>query len=204
MQHRMLAVAALAAVSVAAPIAAAQGATSTAKVMQGVFYGGVTATGYPVVIQLSKTGRKVVKATIGLELKCQTPGDITLPDSFKNIPVSKAGKFSHTYGPEEIAADPATGVSKVQVTGCDHREVGEQGAHAHQGHVDAEDHRDQRRRSDRRDDPRHVRLRRRELPGRPVTASISRARARAAPRAARARSATRAARTRCVRRRRGP
>ena len=117
MQHRMLAVAALAAVSVAAPIAAAQGATSTAKVVRGVFYGGVTASGYPVVIQLSSTGRKVVKATIGLELKCQTPGDITLPDSFKNIPVSKTGKFSHAYGPEEIAADPATGVSKVQVSG---------------------------------------------------------------------------------------
>jgi hypothetical protein len=114
----MLAVAALAAVSVAAPIAAAQGATSTAKVVQGVFYGGVTAAGYPVVIQLSKTGRKVVKATIGLELKCQTPGDITLPDSFKNIPISAAGKFAHSYGPEEIAADPATGVSKVQVSGA--------------------------------------------------------------------------------------
>jgi hypothetical protein len=115
----MLAAAALTAVTVAAPIAGAQGATATkAKVVQGVFYGGVTVAGYPVVIQLSATGRKVVRATIGLELKCTTPGDITLPDSFKDIPVSKTtGKFSHTYGPEEIAADPATGVSKVQVSG---------------------------------------------------------------------------------------
>ena len=119
MQHRMLAAAALAAVSVAAPIAAAQGATSSrAKVVQGVFYGGVTASGYPVVIQLSATGRKVVRATIGLELKCQTPGDITLPDAFKDIAVSRTtGRFAHSYGPEEIAADPATGVSKIQVSG---------------------------------------------------------------------------------------
>jgi hypothetical protein len=114
----MLAVAALAAVAAAAPIAAAQGATaSKSKIVQGVFYGGVTAAGYPVVIQLSATGRKVVRATIGLELKCVTPGDITLPDSFKNIPVSKTGRFSHTYGPEEVAADPTTGVLKIQVSG---------------------------------------------------------------------------------------
>jgi hypothetical protein len=114
----MLAVAALAAISVTAPIAAAQAATSsTATVARGFFFGGVTAAGYPVVIQLSKTGKKVVKATIGLELTCQTPGDITLPDSFTNLPISAAGKFAHSYGPEEIAADPATGVSKVQVSG---------------------------------------------------------------------------------------
>lgn len=118
MQHRMLAVAALAAVTAAVPLAAAQGATSSrAKVVQGVFYGGVTAAGYPVVVQLNATGRKVVRATIGLELRCATPGDITLPDSFKNIPVSRTGRFSHSYGPEEVAADPATGVSKVQVSG---------------------------------------------------------------------------------------
>ena len=118
MQHRMLAVAALATIAAAAPLAAAQGATtSKAKVTQGVFYGGVTAAGYPVVIQLSKTGKKVVKATIGLELTCTTPGDVTLPDTFKNLPISSTGKFSYTYGPEEVVGDPATGVSKVQVSG---------------------------------------------------------------------------------------
>jgi hypothetical protein len=119
MQHRMLAIAALAAIAAALPIAAAQGATASSKkkIAQGYFYGGITAAGYPVVIQLSKTGKKVVQATIGIELKCQTPGDVTLPDSFKNLPISAAGKFSYTYGPEEVVGDPATGVSKIQVSG---------------------------------------------------------------------------------------
>ncbi len=121
MQHTMLGVAALAAVSVAAPITAAQGATSSrARVAQGVFYGGVIAAGYPVVIQLSATGRKVVRATIGLDLKCTTPGDITLPDTFTNLPVSRrTGKFSFSYGPvtPQEPPDPASGVSKLEISG---------------------------------------------------------------------------------------
>ena len=94
MQRRMLAVATLAALSVAGPVAAAQGAASKSKVTQGVVYGAVTSQGYPVTIKLSKTGRKVVRATIGLDLKCQIPPDITLPDDVKDISVSAAGKFT--------------------------------------------------------------------------------------------------------------
>ena len=109
MQRRMLAIAALATAAAAAPIAAAQGATtSRTKIAQGFVYGGVTASGYPVVVELSKNARKVVRATIGLELMCQTPGDVTLPDTFTNLPIKSNGRFSHTYGPEEVVGDPAT------------------------------------------------------------------------------------------------
>ena len=116
MQRRMLAVAALAAVAAAGPIAAAEGAASKAKAAQNFVFGGVTSSGYPVVIRLSRTGKQVVRAAIGLELKCQTPGDLTLPDVFEKLPIA-AGKFGVTYGPTEIAGDPATGVSKVVVSG---------------------------------------------------------------------------------------
>jgi len=117
MQRRMLAVAALATVAVAGPIvAAAEGAASNAKVAQGLVYGGVTASGYPVVIRLSRNGRQVVRASIGLELKCQTPGDLSLPDSFDKLPIT-GGRFGVSYGPQDIAGDPATGVSKVVVSG---------------------------------------------------------------------------------------
>lgn len=112
MQRRMLAVATLAALSVAGPVAAAQGAASKSKVTQGVVYGAVTSQDYPVVIKLSKTGRKVVRATIGIDLQCQIPPNITLPDDVKNIPVSAAGKFIAEQPPERITTppDPTTGV----------------------------------------------------------------------------------------------
>lgn len=111
MQHRMLAVATLAALSVAGPIAAAQGAASKSKVTQGVVYGAVSSQGYPVVIKLSKTGRQVVRATIGIDLKCQIPPDITLPDDVKRISVNAAGRFSAVQAPERITTppDPTTG-----------------------------------------------------------------------------------------------
>ena len=116
MHRSMLAVAALALVAVAGPTAVAQSATSKAKITQGYVYGGVTASGYPVVIKLSKSGKQVVRATMGLELKCQTPGDLTLPDFFQKLPVV-GRKFGVTYGPQEVAGDPATGVSKIVISG---------------------------------------------------------------------------------------
>ena len=114
MQRRMLAIAALASLSVAGPVAAAQGA-SASKVTQGVVYGAVTSQDYPVVIKLSKTGRKVVRATIGIDLRCQVPPNITLPDDVKNIPVSAAGKFAAEQPAERVTtpADPASGAPAI-------------------------------------------------------------------------------------------
>jgi hypothetical protein len=118
MQRRMLAVAAMASLVAVGPIASsAQGATSKSKTLSNVVFGGVAAQGYPVVLTLSKTAKKVVTATIGIEMKCQTPGDITIPDTFKNLAIDSAGKFSASYGPEEVPADPASGVSKIIASG---------------------------------------------------------------------------------------
>jgi hypothetical protein len=117
MKRRMLAVATLASLAAVGPIAAAQGAAPKSKTLADVVFGGVAAQGYPVVIELSKTAKKVVSATIGIEMKCVTPGDITVPDTFKNLPISSAGKFSSAYGPTEVPGDPGSGVSKIIVSG---------------------------------------------------------------------------------------
>jgi hypothetical protein len=110
MKRRMLAIAALTSLAAAGPIAIAQGATL------GTVFGGVTAQDFPVVIQLSKTGRKVVRADIGLDLKCQMPPDITIPDGVKAIPVSAAGKFSAEQPVTRIPADPVNGVPALEIS----------------------------------------------------------------------------------------
>jgi len=115
MKRRMLAVGALTSLAVAGPITAAQGASSRANVTQGVVYGAVTSQSFAVMIELSKTGRKVVKAAIGLDLKCQVPPDITIPDGVTNIPVSAAGKFQAEQA-ETVPADPVSGVPRLDVT----------------------------------------------------------------------------------------
>jgi hypothetical protein len=110
MQRRMLAVAALASLGVAGPVALAQGATV------GTVFGGVTAQDYPVVIQLSKTGRKVVRADIGMDIKCQMPPDIQIPDGVKDIAVSAAGKFTASQPVTRVPADPAAGIPALDVS----------------------------------------------------------------------------------------
>lgn len=124
MQRRMLAVVAVASVAAAGPIAAAQGASSRAKPTSGVVYGGVLSVvesgvsvpGFPVLIELSKTGRKVVRASIGLDLKCQMPGSITIPDFVDNLPVSSAGKFRAEQPLTHLDANPAQELPPLDIS----------------------------------------------------------------------------------------
>jgi isopentenyl phosphate kinase len=121
MQRTILAVAALAAGAIAAPVTAAQG--SAGSVAQDVVYGGVTGAvgelqGYPVVLELNKAGTKVVSADIVLDLACQVPPDATgYGDRYKNIKIAK-GRFASTFGPERVAADPAKGTGALDVSGA--------------------------------------------------------------------------------------
>lgn len=64
----------------------------------GTVYGGATSQGLPIVIQTSKSGRKV-KALIAIRLKCTSGAIFTLPDGY-SMAVSKKGKFGGTFGPE--------------------------------------------------------------------------------------------------------
>jgi len=115
MQRRILAAAALSTLAIAGPITATNAATKP-RASPGAVYGAVTSQGYPVVIELSKTGRKVVSASIGLEVKCQTPPDITLPDSFTNMTISKAGKFKASIPVTRLPAEPEAGLGAIDVS----------------------------------------------------------------------------------------
>jgi hypothetical protein len=126
MQRRMLAAAALAAIAAVGPVAAAHGAASTSKVMQGVVFGGVTQvsgagateSSYPVVIRLNKTGTRMMRATIGIDLKCAMPPDITIPDDVATkdgVPI-KGGKFVAVQPVTRIPADAASGTPAFDVS----------------------------------------------------------------------------------------
>jgi hypothetical protein len=60
--------------------------------LAGVVFGGVTPAGWPVVIEVSRDGREVVRATMAVPLTCQSGGQI-LPDYYTHIPISAAGVF---------------------------------------------------------------------------------------------------------------
>jgi hypothetical protein len=74
----------------------------------GRVYGGASAQDFPVVIETSKNGRKVVKALIALDLSCTSGASISLPDDYSALSVSKKRKFSGSFGPETIRNNDGT------------------------------------------------------------------------------------------------
>ena len=96
------------AVLASAPLAAAAAGrhdrvpARTSAPSAGVVYAGVTPQGFPVMVELSKSGRQVVRAVVGLALTCTSGGSIGLPDGWSRLTVRKRA-FSQTFGPESQA-----------------------------------------------------------------------------------------------------
>jgi hypothetical protein len=74
----------------------------------GTVFGGTTAQDFPVVIETSKNGRKIVDATIAIHLTCTSGGTVTLPDGYRGLPVSKSRKFGASFGPMTSRNDDGT------------------------------------------------------------------------------------------------
>src|SRR4051794_14698858 len=74
----------------------------------GTVYGGITAQDFPVVIETSKNGRKVVKARIAIHLTCTSGGGFTAPDGYTGLAVTKKRTFSASFGPVTNRNDDGT------------------------------------------------------------------------------------------------
>jgi hypothetical protein len=81
---------------------------ATTAAVGGTVYGGATAQDFPVVIETSKNGRKVVEATIAIRLTCTSGGAFTAPDGYRAMSVSKKRKFSASFGPVTNRNDDGT------------------------------------------------------------------------------------------------
>jgi hypothetical protein len=66
--------------------------------VSGSVFGGLTSQGWPVVIELNKTGTQVVHATIGLRLTCTSGAIASLHDDYGKVAL-KHGRFSGSFGP---------------------------------------------------------------------------------------------------------
>jgi hypothetical protein len=85
-------------------------APARAAAAAGVVLGGLTAQGLPVVIEVSKDGRHVVRASIAIRLRCTVGGTLTLPDSygFGRGTTSRKGTFRASFGPQTTRNDDGT------------------------------------------------------------------------------------------------
>lgn len=61
-----------------------------------VVLGGLTSKGWPVYIQLSANGKRIVRAVGALEQTCSKGGLFAIPDEWRNVPV-RHGRFTSTF-----------------------------------------------------------------------------------------------------------
>ena len=101
----VLLTAAAAAVMSLAGIASAQ-PTAKTPAPPGVVFGGRTAQAWPIAIEISHDGHQVVRADIALSVKCGTLATSVFHDSYARIPLSAAGSFSSSFGPETFDFAP--------------------------------------------------------------------------------------------------
>jgi hypothetical protein len=75
----------------------------------GNTYGGLTAQGMPVVVDMKASRRQLVRAVTVLELTCTSGASGLAPDRYTSLPVKRSGKFAVRFGPvTERNADGTT------------------------------------------------------------------------------------------------
>jgi hypothetical protein len=82
----------------------------------GVVFGGVTSTHAPVVIEVSRDGREVVRATMAVPVQCQMTGQaanptLFLPVDYTHVPISATGAFHEGQEKTESEAGNTTTVT---------------------------------------------------------------------------------------------
>ena len=78
------------------------GTASAATAPAGVVFGGRTAQGWPIAIEVSKDARQVVRADVGLRLQCTTGGFTNLPDNYRKLRLSTTGRFSSSFAQNAV------------------------------------------------------------------------------------------------------
>ena len=112
----VLASAPLAAAAAPSPHGSAAGGVT---VTLGFSYGGVTSQNFPVIVDVNKTRRQVVRTVIGILTTCSAGGVYITWDGYVKTPISKRGKFSASFGPStERNADGTTTDFEGTVTGA--------------------------------------------------------------------------------------
>ncbi len=103
----LIAAALVASVPLVAMAAPRHDATVARSVAPGSVYGGVTDDGFGVVVEVSKSGRKVVRMATGLEMKCTSGASFSIADGWRGMRIAKR-KFSASFGPQPQRNDDGT------------------------------------------------------------------------------------------------
>jgi hypothetical protein len=115
---RLGGVAAVAITAGLVPLAAANsredGDSARSAAATGVVFGGQTGEGWPVMVELSKNHRRVVRTVIGLDMRCTSGQSYSDWWRFSDVAVNKKRKFHDSFGPDTYRYDDGTGTYDVE------------------------------------------------------------------------------------------
>lgn len=98
--------------AVGVPLASAHpstdGAPARSAATSGLVYGGVTSQDWPVVLELNRSRRRIVRADIALQLNCTSGRFARLRDRYIRITVNRRRRFGASFGPETVRNDDGT------------------------------------------------------------------------------------------------
>jgi hypothetical protein len=80
----------------------------------GVFLGGLTSQSWPFVIEISRNGRMVSGAAVGLDMTCTSGDQFSVPDGWSRLPVGRDGRVDGV-----VAVPPSSGASASITGGSD-------------------------------------------------------------------------------------
>lgn len=101
---------------VAAPVAAS-GSPARSRASGGAFYGGFTTQNFPVVVQMNKSRKRVVRIGLGVRATCTSGATFTVPDRYQGLKVSKKGRFGSAFADTQRNDDGTTTDFAGAVTG---------------------------------------------------------------------------------------
>jgi hypothetical protein len=68
----------------------------------GVVFGGRTAQGWPIAIEVSKDARQVVREDVGLRLQCTSGTFTNQTDAYAKLPLSTTGRFTASFAQNAV------------------------------------------------------------------------------------------------------
>jgi hypothetical protein len=84
----------------------------------GSVFGGFSAQGFPVVVEMNKSRRRVVRIGMGVEMLCTSGTALTVADHYEALKVSKKGRFTSSFTSTSHHADGTSSVQEGSITGA--------------------------------------------------------------------------------------
>jgi hypothetical protein len=75
----------------------------------GQTLGGLTSQQWPVVVEISRTGKRIPLISAGIDLTCPSGLDLPIPDQWDNVPIGPGGAVSASMN---VPPDPGASLSR--------------------------------------------------------------------------------------------